>query len=171
MLDLVWRTVRAVCIVLAALAVVSFLLEYRWGARTPGSAAQLLADHYATRQLDNNWEVRRVEAEPGRVIVHLRIPTGPAGAFQRIPAGAQFQAFGPICPASDHPVWDRMQEGEDIFIHSASSSGESILRRLSCRRWNRLSAEAGRRSRRGKVASSASKLPARAHVSLAAFTV
>ena len=142
MLDLVWRTVRAVCLVLAILAAVSFLLEHRWGARTPRSAAQLLADHYATRELENNWEVRRVEAEPGRVIVHLRIPRGPAGAFQRIPAGAQFQAFGPVCPDPEHPVWDRIDAGEDIFIHSASRSGESIMRRLSCRRWNRILADA-----------------------------
>lgn len=142
MLDLVWRTVRAVCIVLAVLAAASFVLDYRWGARTPRSAAQLLADHYATRELNNRWEVRRVEAEPGRVIVHLRIPTGPAGGFQRIPDGARFQAFGPVCPTSDHPVWDRIEAGEDIFIHSASSSGESIMRRLSCRRWNRLLADA-----------------------------
>ena len=142
MLDLVWRTVRAVCIVLAALALVSFLLDYRWGARTPRSAAQLLADHYATTELGNEWEVLRVEAEPGRVIVHLRIPSGPAAGFQRIPAGAQFQAFGPICPGREHPVWDRIAQGEDIFIHSASASGESIMRRLSCRRWNRLAARA-----------------------------
>ncbi len=142
MLDLVWRTVRAVCIVLAVLALASFVLDHRWGASTPRSAAQLLADHYATRQLDNNWEVSKVDAEPGRVIVHLRIPTGPAGGFQRIPAGAQFQAFGPVCPAEDHPVWARMDPGEDVFIHTASRSGESIMRRLSCRRWNRLAADA-----------------------------
>ena len=142
MIDLVWRTARTVAIVLVLLAIVSVLLDARWGARTPGGAAQLLADHYATTQLDHNWEVPRVEAEPGRVIVYLQIPTGPSGAFQRLPAGAQFQAFGPICPGAGHPVWDRIAADEDIFIHSISSWGESIMRRLSCRRWIRVSAAA-----------------------------
>lgn len=142
MIDLVWRTVRAVVVVLALLALATVALESRWGARTPLGAAQLLSDHYATRSLDYNWQVPRVDAEPGRVIIHLRIPSGPAASFQRIPAGAQFQAFGPVCPGSAHPVWQRVAEGEDIFIHSASESGESIMRRLSCRRWNRLETRA-----------------------------
>lgn len=136
MRELIWRTVRAFVAVLVVMMLLTLALEYRWGARAPLGAAQLLADHYATNPLDSHWRVREVEAEPGRVIVHLTIPSGAAASFQRIPAGAQFQAFGAVCPRPDHPVWDRVREGEDIFIHSASRSGESIMRRLSCRRWN-----------------------------------
>lgn len=136
MKQLVWRTVRAVCIVLGLLMILTLIVEHPWGARTPTSAAQLLSDHFATNPLDSHWEVRRVEAEPGGVVIHLSIPSGAAASFQRIPAGAQFQAFGEVCPRSEHPVWQRVSATEDIYIHSASHSGESIMRRLSCRHWN-----------------------------------
>lgn len=133
---LIWRTVRAVCIVLVVLMALTLALEYRGGAREPAGAAQLLADYYATRSLESSWEVRGVEAEPGGVVVHLVIPRGASGSFQRIPAGAQFQAFGAVCPPPDHEVWGRMRPDEDVYIHSAGSTGESIMRRLSCRHWN-----------------------------------
>lgn len=136
MKELIWRTVRAFCIVLAIMMVFTVVVEHRWGARTPHGAAQVLADYYATRELDSHWEVLEVEAEPGRVIVYLTIPSGAAASFQRIPAGAQFQVFGRVCPEPGHSVWARMGDGEDIFIHSASRSGEGIMRRLSCRHWN-----------------------------------
>lgn len=171
MLHLVWRTVCAVFLVLVVLAAITALLDHRWGARSPYGAAQLLADHYATGELLNGWEVPRVDAEPGRVIVRLRIPDGAAAGFQRMPDGAQFQAFGPVCPAANHPVWRRIGEGEDIYIHSVSASGESILQRLSCRHWNSMRGESGASSRQGKVASWAGKLHHRARVSLATFIV
>jgi hypothetical protein len=136
MRDLVWRTVRAVGTVLVVLMILTVVIDYPWGARTPQGAADLLSSHYATNALDKHWEVRRVEAEPGGVVVHLRIPEGAAASFQRIPPGGQFQVFGSVCPRREHPVWQRITASEDIWIHSASRSGESIMRRLSCRHWN-----------------------------------
>lgn len=153
MLHLVWRTVRAVFLVLVALAAITALLDHRRGARVPHGAAQLLADRYATSEPYNDWEIAGVDAEPGRVIVRLRIPESAAAGFQRMPDGARFQAFGPVCPPPGHPAWRRMTEDEDIYIHSVSASGESIMRRLSCRQWNRLLGESGASSRQGKVAS------------------
>jgi hypothetical protein len=130
--SLIGRTVAGVG---ASLAVLAMVLADDDGP-TPETAAHYLEQTDPPDGAEAAWEVRRIEAQPHRMVVVLRVDDGAAAGFPRMADGARWVAFGPACPALGHGVWDRLPGNGDVEPRPASDDREVIMRRLSCRQWN-----------------------------------
>ena len=136
MARLVGRTVAGVCAALLTLIALSSWLQPNGD--VPAAAAHYLEQTFPPAGTESQWEVRAIEALPGRIRIQLGVNDGAAAGFLRMPDGARWLAFGPSCPAPGHPIWNRLGPDTDVELQPTSDAGETIMQGLSCRYWNRV---------------------------------
>ncbi|MFQ6022161.1 MAG: hypothetical protein ACE5NW_05515 [Acidiferrobacterales bacterium] len=127
--------IRFTCFALV-LAAFGFYVIGDWGRvqRTDdlNHVVESLRSYYATTPIRNDWQISEIVTSPRDIEIRVLVPGSQAAGLVKSPQYVQFVALGAACPDKKDPLWQMVDQRQDISVRGKTATGEMIMD-VSCR--------------------------------------